>query len=124
MPYKSSLIRADYNKKYYAMHREKRQKQAKARYIANQKTIIKQKRRSRLEQKMELIKRKGRQCLLCGLKATKENAAGFDFHHREPCKKRIDITRTTNKEKIEKELEKVDLLCAVCHRVIHSTWEI
>lgn len=61
----------------------------------------------------------GNQCKDCG-------ATGspwiFDFHHRDMESKEFSWGefRTSNWAKLKAELEKCDLLCAVCHRLRHE----
>lgn len=58
------------------------------------------------------------ECLLC---LTKEN---LTFHHRQPKKKKDNIQRLASQglsiSAIGKEIEKCDLLCEECHRLVHE----
>ena len=48
---------------------------------------------------------------------------GLEFHHIDPTKKEFSISQIRlckMNEKIKKELDKCDLLCANCHREIHE----
>ena len=77
-----------------------------------------QKRREVIKQKA--IDYKGGKCVKCDY--NKCNAA-LDFHHIDPSQKDFNIaakgyTRSWNKVKAE--LDKCILLCANCHREIHS----
>ena len=49
--------------------------------------------------------------------------ATLDFHHRDPTKKNIEaskmIANKYSNARIDKELEKCDILCANCHRKLH-----
>ena len=53
--------------------------------------------------------------------------SGFDFHHRNPEEKEFCINAGTvaNRkwEIIKNELDKCDLLCALCHRLEHSDYQ-
>lgn len=51
------------------------------------------------------------------------NQSAFEFHHLDPSKKDFTIGAVSNKswESIIKEIDKCELLCANCHKIIHST---
>jgi len=46
----------------------------------------------------------------------------MDFHHREPTNKTFDISQHNHRmwHKIATELQKCDILCANCHRMIEE----
>lgn len=73
------------------------------------------------KRKLELISLCGGGCKLCGYK---KNIAALEFHHKVPTKKKmqLDIRRLSNHsmKSILEELEKCILLCANCHRELHS----
>jgi hypothetical protein len=50
------------------------------------------------------------------------HAAAMDFHHRDPRQKKYNVNRmyTLREELRRRELDKCDLLCASCHRVIEA----
>lgn len=79
------------------------------------------------KRKEELVLLKGGKCKMCGVEYTKENTAIFDFHHRDKNSREFRLNTTTlintNMKAILKELEKCDLLCANCHRLLHY-WEV
>lgn len=55
-------------------------------------------------------------CLLCGYNA---NALALDFHHRDGEKKECNVGRMdVGWDKMLKEIEKCDIVCANCHRII------
>lgn len=73
--------------------------------------------------KLDCIEYKGGKCQKCGYDKCQ---AALDFHHRNPNEKDFPIcqrygSRKFN-DKIKKELDKCDLLCANCHREEH--WAI
>ncbi|MBV5347201.1 hypothetical protein JZU46_03150 [bacterium] len=75
------------------------------------------------QQKGELLLYKGGKCSVCGIKYDGENASIFDLHHRIPAEKEFNISAAFNKTKlayIYKEIEKCDVLCANCHRLLHN----
>ena len=72
-----------------------------------------------IKRKAKAIEYKGGKCELCGFKG---HQAVFDFHHIDPDNKSFNWTKTrlqTWKRVIE-ELDKCMLLCANCHRILHS----
>lgn len=71
--------------------------------------------------KQEAINYLGGKCKRCGYDKCQ---AAFDFHHRDPSEKEFTLAHlktTAFNDKIKKELDKCDLLCANCHREVH--WE-
>lgn len=75
----------------------------------------------RRELKIKCIEYKGNECKKCKLKYNGTNAYAFDFHHIDPKEKDFYPTaRNRNFEIVKKELDKCDLLCAICHREQHS----
>lgn len=73
----------------------------------------------RKRRKEELVQLMGGKCQMCGFEG---NSACFDFHHKIPEEKEFNISRniTLKLEKVKKELEKCELICANCHRTIHA----
>lgn len=65
------------------------------------------------------IKEKGK-CLLC---LVKHNECKLTFHHREPKKKRREVTIIADMglslRRLKSEIENCDLLCEECHRFVH-----
>ena len=92
-------------------------------YIKNKDTIIPkvQIRNNRwalwLQNKKENLK-----CIKCG----EDFGPCIDFHHRDPSEKEYSISSMIGRGwpfwKIEKEMEKCDVLCANCHRKLH--WKL
>lgn len=148
MPYKDSIKRKEYARKRYLANRDsileecrqkykenpeyKKEKSSeyrktnsqkiKERYNRNKKLYIKQEHDRRLLKKEEEILLKGGKCSMCGLKYNVENIACFDFHHVNPELKSYNPStalRLSN-EKKENELAHCVLVCANCHRIIHS----
>jgi hypothetical protein len=66
----------------------------------------------------------GGKCNRCGWSG---HISGFDFHHTDPSKKDFGPSgvNLANKswEVAKKELDKCELLCALCHREEHSNYE-
>jgi len=72
--------------------------------------------------KEKAVSYKGGQCQKCGYDKC---VAALSFHHRDPKEKefRLSSGRTKNWEKVKKELDKCDLLCANCHMEVHDQWK-
>lgn len=68
--------------------------------------------------KLTLITELGKKCSICGYN---KNSAALEFHHTAPEHKDFSIsnTKTTNLDKIRKEMEKCILVCSNCHKEIH-----
>ena len=62
-------------------------------------------------------------CQRCG----ENHPATLDFHHRNPKEKEILISQAVHNgwgsERILKEIEKCDVLCANCHKRLHAELE-
>lgn len=73
----------------------------------------------RRSMRLRAIEFKGGKCSRCGYVGCAE---AFDFHHRDPSQKDFQISsgNTKNWDSVVAELEKCDLLCANCHRTLHS----
>lgn len=58
-------------------------------------------------------------CARCGYN---ENPLGLDLHHRNPSEKDLKISKVSSycRERLLQELEKCDVLCAICHRLTHD----
>lgn len=58
-------------------------------------------------------------CKECGF----SHIATIDFHHRDPTVKEVGIAQSIrrgwSKKRILKEIEKCDILCSNCHRILH-----
>lgn len=91
----------------YAAYREKRR------------TYTKERSRQR---KIEAIEYKGGYCSRC---AGVFHPAAYDFHHRNPSEKEFDPCKMLLAawEKLTAELDKCDLLCSNCHRIVHYQQE-
>ena len=61
----------------------------------------------------------GLSCSSCGCKDHRV----LEFHHRDPGTKKENISKMVidgfGREKILKEIDKCDVLCANCHRILH-----
>ena len=91
-------------------------------YKNNKQKVIKQRQIQRQKRKMWLLEFKtSLRCSKCG----ENHIACLDFHHRNKDKKEFNIShgiaKGWSKERIKKEIEKCDILCANCNRKHH--WE-
>lgn len=77
-----------------------------------------QKRRNKL--KVLAVEYKGGKCQKCGYNKC---IAALEFHHLDPTQKEFSIGNkgyTRSWDKIQQELDKCILVCANCHREIHT----
>ena len=74
--------------------------------------------RAELKSRVDNIKKRG-ECSVCG----NEDHRVLEFHHRDPTQKKFSIVKAVHNRyslnALQKEIEKCDLICANCHRVIH-----
>lgn len=60
-----------------------------------------------------------KKCIKCGF----SHLAALDFHHRNPEDKHDQICVMARSgcsiERLQKEIDKCDILCANCHRILH-----
>ena len=78
-------------------------------------------RRQRL--KTQLVEAHGGCCVRCGYN---KYVGALDFHHRDPAEKEFALSQrglTKSFGRLYKESLKCDLLCANCHREVHSNVE-
>lgn len=77
------------------------------------------------EVKLAAIQYLGGKCVDCGLE--RREGCVYDFHHRDPAQKEYNLgdlikARSARQlDEIKPELDKCDLLCAVCHRLRHHS---
>lgn len=84
----------------------------------NLEKVRKAKRLNRVRMLDKLRKFKiGKSCIRCGFN---EHPCALDFHHREKSTKVFGVSQMgyCSEEKIMIEIEKCDLLCANCHRIV------
>lgn len=75
-----------------------------------------------IQRKKEAIEYKGSSCERCGLHISMAHYSVFEFHHADRTQKEVDWSKLRLKSmvSIKKELDKCQLLCANCHRIVHS----
>lgn len=98
------------------------QKITKDKHYINNKTSYKEKSK---QQKHKIIKQimEVKQSLAC-IKCGNNHPAVLDFHHRNPKEKEVNISQALSRfgwglERVLKEIEKCDVLCSNCHRILH-----
>jgi len=113
-----NLMEHKYNHKVIKNLKEK----AHIRYKSYDKEILKvQKTLLKITTKMLLVQYKGGKCEHCGVVASYQNLAIFDFHHIKASEKSFNVSRSCLKFKdLAKEADKCILLCANCHRLTRS----
>ncbi len=77
----------------------------------------------RWRNRLACLKLAGAKCETCGLVATLENVAAFDFHHRDPKEKSFGMSSNYNRKSwqdLENEVKKCNLLCKNCHALEHE----
>lgn len=75
-------------------------------------------RERRRRRKEDLVSLRGGECADCGYSRC---VAALDFHHRDPKTKNFELGAFSGSiDRLRAEVEKCDLLCAVCHRIRHA----
>lgn len=76
------------------------------------------------EKKEWAIKYKGGKCFICKLPWNKKlnNSCVFDFHHLSDKEAQWSKMRSFPKQKYISELDKCNLVCSNCHRMIHKKY--
>ncbi len=68
--------------------------------------------------KSKLVEYKGGKCEICGYNKCID---ALEFHHKDPSEKDLQISgKTKSFERLKEEADKCILVCANCHREIHS----
>lgn len=147
MPYKDSVKAKEYFKLRHKRNKEEIAKKAKEYYQSNKEekkakaaeyrrthkkelkeyynntkdSQVRQVIKRRDDRKDYYIRMKGSKCEICGFEYNGENAACFDFHHLDPNEKDYEPSTAIRlkQEKAMEELNKCQLVCANCHRLIH-----
>ena len=98
----------NHNKKeYYEKHKEKHNRH-----------IVERRRTKKLEYD-KYIQSLGLKCKQCGV----NHPAVLDFHHRDPSTKESTVSDLKwsgcSLERLKLEIDKCDILCSNCHRILH-----
>ena len=96
----------------------------RAHYENNKSYYVKKARKSKIAMaKWHKEYKSERECILCG----EDHIATLVFHHRVPSKKSFAIPHGLvrySKKRILEEMEKCDVLCANCHRILHYNMRV
>lgn len=78
-----------------------------------------------INRKIKYIRYLGGECSCCHIKLNNTNYSIFDFHHLNPSEKEYswEKLRLFSDNRVIQELNKCQLLCSNCHRIIHATQE-
>jgi len=82
-----------------------------------------QQQNKRRERKIKLVQLHGEKCKHCGVEYNGKNAAIFSFHHLDRKTKKFLISEhdmSRSWKSLVEESKKCLILCANCHRLIHS----
>jgi hypothetical protein len=103
---------------YYYRNKEKAAAKAKKWREENKDYVREMQRKNKRERKDWAVQYLGNKCQLCGQSF---HPAIYEFHHRNPEDKDRDPSKMLqlSLDRLQKELDKCDLLCANCHRYTH-----
>jgi 5-methylcytosine-specific restriction endonuclease McrA len=96
----------------------------KRRYKDRREYLIGAVKKRRQKIRIMALEYKGGKCSRCGYSKCLE---ALEFHHLESSKKDFGISDrgyTRSWEKVSKELDKCDLVCANCHRELHAKMQL
>ena len=110
MPHTNRATRLAYAKRWKAANRE--------RYLRG---VKKANAKAKAGLQAYLIRVKAESaCIECG----EDHPACLDFHHRDPATKFFPVsnapTRKVSIARLQKEIDKCDILCSNCHRKLHA----
>jgi hypothetical protein len=109
------------------VRRLKQNARMRAERAVHRERLAREERAGRDELKRRMIEYLGGACVRCRrtLKDFDDQVAAFDFHHRDPSAKRFNFAGNYKRawEVLRQELDKCDLACACCHRIIEATRE-
>lgn len=103
---------------YYHRNKEARCLKNKEWRLINKGYVLEQQRLYKRERKLQSIAYLGGKCQKC---SNEYHPSVYEFHHRDPEDKDRDPSKmlSLSWERLEAELNKCDLLCANCHRLVH-----
>ena len=93
-------------------------------YADRRKYIIQAVSKRRRKVRLMAIEYLGGKCIRCGYNKYPEV---LEFHHKDPSQKDFNVSskgHCRSWERVKKEIEKCNLLCANCHREIHAEQKI
>lgn len=116
---KANMDKSNENaRRYYHKNKESCAERAKEWREANKDYILTKQRENKRARKLWAIDFLGGKCMECH---GEFHPAVYEFHHLDPTTKDRDPSKMLqlSLEKLKTELEKCDLLCANCHRLVH-----
>jgi len=118
----------EYMKEWVSSHKKQVQQTDRERYLRDKEKRLKYQKDRARDLKIKAVQLKGGKCERCGFNA---HPAALQFHHKTPQEKSFNITskemiasRKYPWEIIEKEISKCELLCANCHFIEESKWDL
>lgn len=116
-----------YARDYYHRSKQNPEKVAKRKEVRDEwykhakQRVLEQQRIKKRERKLKAIEYLGGLCYSCNQSF---HPAVFEFHHRNPNEKDRDPSKLLSLkwERVTEELDKCELLCANCHRLVHHNW--
>lgn len=100
---------------------EKRREQQRQQRLRSRQRLLLRQKQKRIERRIWWEKLKNSlACKRCGM----ADSRCLEFHHRDPATKLFNVSKAAiacSMKVIMAEVEKCDVLCANCHRIIH--WE-
>lgn len=113
------------NKEWREQHKEELRKYRRDWYYRNREHAI-----SKINERIDSLKtwmkeyKSTLKCEKCGF----DDPRVLHFHHLDPKKKDMELSKVAHngwcKERILKEIEKCQVLCANCHSILHSNWDL
>ena len=105
-------------RKYYHANKEICAERARRWRELNKGYIVEKQREQKRARKLWAVEYLGGVCARC---KSVVHPAAFEFHHRDPSAKDRDPSKTLSLSmaRLTAELDKCNLLCANCHRVVH-----
>lgn len=119
------MMRKDYKKKWNKENRkaniDKLNQQCKEYKRKNKIKLRNQRRKLIKTKKQKLVDYKGGKCSVCGFD---KHLSALDFHHINPNNKEFEIGHNLGYtlDRLKKETDKCILICANCHRELHSLY--
>jgi ferredoxin-like protein FixX len=115
------MTRQEYNREYHGKNKEKRNLQSseyRKKHIVKLKEYWKKvNAESYAKIQAERIKTKESGCVLCGYNRCDK---ALEYHHLDPSVKESLVSATRSIKRMKEEAGKCVLLCANCHREVHS----
>lgn len=122
MPYKDKSVKQENDHLWHQANKTAVAKRKRDYYLNNKDLVDAQRIANRKRIQEFIVQQKmGKACVRCGI----SDYRVLDFHHLDPTQKELTLAhawqRYWSKKRILQEIEKCELLCANCHRILH--WE-